>query len=210
MSEPTVKGSAWPRPSWPSRASRSHGPTPAAFTATNTSPAPGTGQGVSSSRRASMPPDLWTRMAFISCPRLGLLKAFNVLGVLWFQGVRPKRIFPLGCCPPTGCARPETSYLGARSRDALGRHQAFPVCLVRPLSRLVPAVRPTVAIRPERRFRTRAANPKFRPFAALQDRAYEWAQSARKRTSTGGVGRARARSRSAPARLRGGVRREDG
>jgi hypothetical protein len=33
-------------------------------------------------------------------------------------------------------------------------------------------------IRPERRFRTRAANPKFRPFAALQDRAYEWAQSA--------------------------------
>ena len=57
MSEPRVKGSAWPRPLWPSRTSRSHGPTPAAFTTTSTSPASGTGRGISSSRMVSMPPD---------------------------------------------------------------------------------------------------------------------------------------------------------
>jgi hypothetical protein len=49
-------------------------------------------------------------------------------------------------------------------------------------------VRPTSALRPERRFRTRAANAKFRPLAGLKDRPYERAVSARKRSLTGAAG----------------------
>src|ERR1043166_3629059 len=62
-SDPSVSGSGWGRTLRPDLTSASHGPTPAAFTRSNTSPSPGAGRGTSSTTSASTSPKWCTRIA---------------------------------------------------------------------------------------------------------------------------------------------------
>jgi hypothetical protein len=64
-SDPSVNGSGWGRTLRPDLIQASHGPTPSAFTRSNTSPLPGVGRGTSSATRASRPPKWCTRIASI-------------------------------------------------------------------------------------------------------------------------------------------------
>src|SRR6185295_9212313 len=64
-SEPRVRGSGCGRALLPALIQPSHGPTPAAWTLTRTSPGPGTGRGTRSNFMASGGPNSWTRQAII-------------------------------------------------------------------------------------------------------------------------------------------------
>src|SRR5687768_13344640 len=81
-SEPKVRGSGWGRTLLPALIKPSHGPTPAAWALTRTSPGPGTGRGTRSNFIASGGPNSCTRQAIIDVSTWSRASSWEMLFVV--------------------------------------------------------------------------------------------------------------------------------